>query len=93
MWHRNGRPILPRSARRSLARLIDEEKLDDAGAREVVARMMEDRVVPETGTAIAAIMKVKPSIFAPAGAFAEAKARVVERLKEYLERFGGTGRA
>ena len=48
--------------------------------------------VSESGTGIAGLMTRKPSRFAPANAYAEMKARVVERLKGFFDRFDGLGR-
>lgn len=76
---------------RELSAIIAEESLDDAATREFVAGAFAGGGVPESGTAIANLMTKKPSRFAPANAYAEMKARVIERLKTFFDRFTNLG--
>lgn len=63
-----------------------------AGAtREFVARSFAEGEVAETGTEITRLMTRKLSRFAPSNAYAEMKARVVEKLKAFFERFSNMG--
>lgn len=77
---------------RELAAIITEEALDDAATRELMANAFVDGGVPESGTEVANLMTKKPSRFAPANAYADMKARVLERLKGFFDRFNGLGR-
>ncbi len=76
---------------KELAAIISDEALDDAATREFIAKSMADGGIPESGTAVAKLMTQKPSRFAPANAYADMKAHVVERLKAFFERFNGMG--
>ena len=76
---------------KELAAIIGEEALDEAATREFIAKAFAYDEVPETGTEITRLMTNKPSRFAPANAYAEMKARVLERLKAFFERFKGLG--
>ncbi|MBQ9059239.1 MAG: type I restriction endonuclease subunit R, partial [Atopobiaceae bacterium] len=76
---------------RELATIISDEGLDDAATREFVARSFAEGEVAETGTDITKLMTKKPSRFAPANAYADMKARVIEKLKAFFERFSGLG--
>lgn len=71
-----------------LAAIIADEALDDVATREFVARSFAEGEVQETGTEITRLMTKKPSRFAPANAYADMKARVIEKLKAFFERFG-----
>lgn len=57
-----------------------------------MANAFVDGGVPESGTEVASHMTKKPSRFAPANAYAEMKARVLDRLKGFFDRFNGLGR-
>ncbi|WP_206215135.1 type I restriction endonuclease subunit R [Adlercreutzia sp. ZJ138] len=72
---------------KELAAIIADEALDDAATREFVARSFVEGEVAETGTEITKLMTKKPSRFAPANAYADMKARVIDRLKAFFERF------
>lgn len=74
-----------------LAAIIADEALDDAATREFVARSFAEGEVAETGTEITRLMTKKPSRFAPANAYADMKARVIEKLKAFFERFSNMG--
>ena len=74
---------------KELAAIIADEALDDAATREFVARSFAEGEVAETGTEITRLMTKKPSRFAPANAYADMKARVIEKLKAFFERFNG----
>ena len=74
---------------KELSAIVEEEKLDEAATREFLADAFADGGVPESGTAITKLMTVKPSRFAPANAYADMKARILERLKAFFERFSG----
>ena len=74
---------------KELAAIIADEALDDAATREFVARSFAEGEVAETGTEITKLMTKKPSRFAPANAYADMKARVIEKLKAFFERFSG----
>lgn len=76
---------------KELTAIIADEELDCAATREFVARSFAEGEVAETGTEITRLMTRKPSRFAPSNAYAEMKARVVERLKAFFERFSGMG--
>ena len=76
---------------RELAAIIADEALDDAATREFVARSFSEGGVAETGTEITKLMTKKPSRFAPANAYADMKARVIEKLKAFFERFSNMG--
>lgn len=69
-----------------------EEALDDAATREFMANAFVDGGVPESGTEVANLMTKKPSRFAPANSYAEMKARVLDKLKGFFDRFNGLGR-
>lgn len=77
---------------RELSAIIEEEALDDAATREFMANAFVDGGVPESGTEVASLMTKKPSRFAPANAYADMKARVLDRLKGFFDRFNGLGR-
>ena len=77
---------------RELSAIIEEEALDDAATREFMANAFVDGGVPESGTEVASLMTKKPSRFAPANAYADMKARVLDRLKTFFDRFNGLGR-
>lgn len=81
---------------RELTAIIEEEALDDGATRRFMADALREGGVPESGTAVVGLMTKKPSRFAPASAYADMKARVLERLKGFFERFsnmgGGDGR-
>ena len=74
-----------------LAAIIADESLDEAATREFVARSFAEGEVQETGTEITRLMTKKPSRFAPANAYADMKARVIEKLKAFFERFSNMG--
>ena len=76
---------------RELSAIIEEEGLDDAATREFMANAFVDGGVPESGTEVASLMTKKPSRFAPANAYADMKARVLDRLKTFFDRFNGLG--
>lgn len=83
---------LAEAKERELSAIIEEEALDDAATREFMANAFVDGGVPESGTEVASLMTKKPSRFAPANAYADMKARVLERLKGFFDRFNGLGR-
>ena len=60
--------------------------------RKFTANAFVDGGVPESGIELASLMTKKPSRFAPANAYAEMKARVLDRLKGFFDRFNGLGR-
>lgn len=57
-----------------------------------MANAFVDGGVPESGTEVASLMTKGPSRLAPANAYAEMKARVLDRLKGFFDRFNGLGR-
>ena len=77
---------------RELSVIIEEEALDDAATREFMANAFVDGGIPESGAEVASLMTKKPSRFAPANAYADMKARVLDRLKGFFDRFNGLGR-
>lgn len=83
---------LAEAKERELSAIIEEEALDDAATREFMANAFVDGGVPESGTEVAGLMTKKPSRFAPANAYADMKARVLDRLKGFFDRFNGLGR-
>lgn len=83
---------LAEAKERELSSIIEEETLDDAATREFMANAFVDGGVPESGTEVASLMTKKPSRFAPANAYADMKARVLDRLKTFFDRFNGLGR-
>ena len=83
---------LAEAKERELSAIIEEETLDDAATREFMANAFVDGGVPESGTEVASLMTKKPSRFAPANAYADTKARVLDRLKGFFDRFNGLGR-
>ena len=83
---------LAEAKERELSAIIEEEALDDAATREFMANAFADGGVPESGTEVASLMTKKPSRFAPANAYADMKARVLERLEGFFDRFNGLGR-
>lgn len=83
---------LAEAKERELSAIIEEETLDDAATREFMANAFVDGGVPESGTEVASLMTKKPSRFAPANAYAEMKAQVLDRLKGFFDRFNGLGR-
>lgn len=76
---------------RELSAIIEEEALDGEATRRFMANALAEGGVPESGTGVIGLMTRKPSRFAPANAYAETKARVLERLKGFFERFHGLG--
>lgn len=76
---------------RELSAIIEEEALDGEATRRFMADALAEGGVPESGTGVIGLMTRKPSRFAPANAYAETKARVLERLKGFFERFRGLG--
>ena len=83
---------LAEAKERELSAIIEEEALDDMATREFMANAFVDGGVPESGTEVASLMTKKPSRFAPANAYAEMKAQVLDRLKGFFDRFNGLGR-
>lgn len=83
---------LAEAKERELSAIIEEEALDDMATREFMANAFVDGGVPESGTEVASLMTKKPSRFAPANAYADMKARVLDRLKSFFDRFNGLGR-
>lgn len=83
---------LAEAKERELSVIIEEEALDDMATREFMANAFVDGGVPESGTEVASLMTKKPSRFAPANAYADMKARVLDRLKTFFDRFNGLGR-
>lgn len=83
---------LAEAKERELSAIIEEEALDDAATREFMADAFVYGGVPESGTEVASLLTKKPSRFAPANDYAEMKARVLERLKGFFDRFNGLGR-
>ena len=83
---------LAEAKERELSAIIEEETLDDTATREFMANAFVDGGVPESGTEVASLMAKKPSRFAPANAYADMKARVLDRLKGFFNRFNGLGR-
>lgn len=83
---------LAEAKERELSSIIEEETLDDAATREFMANAFVDGGVPESGTEVASLMTKKPSRFAPANAYADMKARVLDRLKTFFDRFNELGR-
>ena len=83
---------LAEAKERELSAIIEEEALDDAATREFMANAFVDGGVPESGTEVASLMTKKPSRFAPANAYADMKAHVLDRLKTFFDRFNGLGR-
>ena len=83
---------LAEAKERELSAIIEEEALDDAATREFMANAFVDGGVPESGTEVANLMTKKPSRFAPANAYADMKAQVLDRLKGFFDRFNGLGR-
>lgn len=83
---------LAETKERELSAIIEEEALDDAATREFMANAFVDGGVPESGTEMASLMTKEPSRFAPANAYADRKARALDRLKTFFDRFNGLGR-
>lgn len=83
------RAYVAEARRKELAIIVDEEALDPEATERFVERAFADGGVTETGTEVAALMTRKPSRFAPADAYSEAKGRVIEKLKAYVKRFLG----
>lgn len=83
---------LAEAKERELSAIIEEEALDNMATREFMANAFVDGGVPESGTEVANLMTKKPSRFAPANSYAEMKARVLDRLKGFFDRFNGLGR-
>lgn len=83
---------LAEAKERELSAIIEEEALDDMATREFMANAFVDGGVPESGTEVASLMTKKPSRFAPANTYADMKARVLDRLKTFFDRFNGLGR-
>ena len=72
-----------------LETIIEEENLDDEGTRELVDRAFRDGGIPESGDEVSSLMLKKPSRFAPSNTYVTMKARIIERLKGFYERFMG----
>ncbi|MDO4289808.1 MAG: type I restriction endonuclease subunit R [Eggerthellaceae bacterium] len=86
------RKYIEEQREKELSAIIADESLDDVATREFVARSFVEGEVTENGTEITLLMTKKPSRFAPEGAYAEMKARIVEKLKAFFSRFNGLGR-
>ena len=76
---------------KELSAIIADEALDEAAIREFVARSFLDGEIREEGTEIAGLLTQKPSRFDPEGTYAGMKARVIEKLKSFFERFSNMG--
>ena len=76
---------------KELAAIIADEELDCTATREFVARSFAEGEVVETGTELTRLMTKKPSRFAPSNTYAEMKARIIEKLKAFFERFSNMG--
>lgn len=83
---------LAEAKERELSAIIEEEALDDTATREFMANAFVDGGVPKSGTEVASLMTKKPSRFTPANAYADMKARVLDRLKGFFNRFNGLER-
>lgn len=83
---------LAEAKERELSAIIEEEALDDAATREFMTNALVEGDISESGTGVASLMTKKPSRFAPANAYAEMKAQVLDRLRGFFERFNGLGR-
>ncbi|HET9028337.1 MAG TPA: type I restriction endonuclease subunit R [Trueperaceae bacterium] len=73
-----------------LSALIEEENLRPTETREFVNAAFRERAVRTTGTAITKVLP-PTSRFAPDGAHAEKKRRVVDKLSSFFDRFFGLG--
>ena len=82
---------LAETKEREITSIIEEEALDNDKTRVFMERAFEEGEVPEVGTEIAELMTKKPSRFAPQNAYALMKQRVLDRLKEFFDRFNGLG--
>lgn len=80
---------LAETKEREITSIIEEEALDNDKTRVFMERAFEEGEVPEVGTEIAELMTKKPSRFAPQNAYALMKQRVLDRLKEFFDRFNG----
>lgn len=84
-WER----YIAEAKQRELSAIVEEENLDEAATEAFVRKAFADGEIEETGTNITNLMKRKPSRFAPDGQYSDLKARVIARLKAFLERFKG----
>ncbi len=84
-WER----YIAEAKQRELAVIVEEENLDEAATEAFVAKAFADGAIEASGTNVTNLMNYKPSRFAPDGQYAELKARVIARLKAFLERFKG----
>lgn len=80
---------LAETKEREISSIIEDESLDNDKTRVFMERAFEEGEVPEVGTEIAELMTKKPSRFAPQNAYALMKQRVLDRLKEFFDRFNG----
>lgn len=80
---------LAETKEREITSIIEEEALDNDKTRVFIKRAFEEGEVPEVGTEIAELMTKKPSRFAPQNAYELMKQRVLDRLKEFFDRFNG----
>ncbi len=76
---------------RELQRIIADESLEDKGTRALIDRAFRDGGIPESGTEVTSLMTKRPSRFGGGSAYSEMKARVLEKLKAFFERFSGLG--
>lgn len=72
-----------------LQAIISEEFLDDAATRKFMEQAFIEGGVVEIGMEVPKLMMKRPSRFAPSGAYAEMKQRVLEKLRGFFERFSG----
>ncbi len=85
------REYVAREREREISSIIEEEKLKPEETRELVARAFAEGGIPESGTAITGLMTKKPSRFEPQSAYGTLKARIIERLKAFYNRFRNMG--
>lgn len=85
------REYVAREREREISSIIEEEKLKPEETRELMARAFAEGGIPESGTAITGLMTKKPSRFEPQSAYGALKARIIERLKAFYNRFRNMG--
>ncbi len=70
-----------------LERIIESENLDHEETYKFIRNAFRNGSITETGTVITKVMAVKPSRFAPDGAYGKKRTSILDKLVGFFERF------